>query len=254
MRLIATKLAPIPMTDPVLSPPPVFAIEEVDRSSPPTSATYFSAVSRLLRAGRRTQMPARDTALIYVLIGTGLFPLEIARLRVSDYLHRSGAVRERSTVRAEVAIKGYERPLLWANDRLRAAMDEYLTFRFENGHGLHRTRSYRHLNPHSRLFLSQCGRPFLIARTKLRAERCPGLLTLISKLRTVAEVDFNAHDARRAFARRMYDLGGDQEAIRVLLGVKKRCEFFRLIGLDADSLGTLSAPASRLAPMVRSVI
>lgn len=216
---------------------------------PPPRDAFAKSVSGLLRAAGRTKMPERDVALIYVLLGTGLYPLEIARLRVSDYLTPSGGVKQVSTVRRDVAVKGYERPLLWTNERIQAAMDAYLAFRVRRGHQLGSSDRYRGLNPASPIFLTNSGEPFLVPDGRNK-ESCTGLRSLIRKLTLVANVEFNARNARGAFARRMFDLGGDDEQIRQLIGVKKRCEFYRLIGLDPATVD----PAARLAPLMRAVV
>lgn len=224
-------------------------VPATERPPAPPSGGFEQSVSRLLTAARRTKMPERDAALVYVLLGTGLYPLEIARLRVSDYLTPSGAVKQVSALRRDVAVKGYERPLLWTNERLQAAVDEYLAFRVRRGHLLGTGDRYRGLRPKSPLFLTNSGAPLLVSDGR-GGESCTGLLSLIRKLTLDANVAFTARKARGAFARRMYDLGGDDEQIRQLIGVKKRCEFYRLIGLDPATVD----PASRLGPLMRAVV
>jgi len=194
-------------------------------------------------------MPERDVALIHVLLGTGLYPLEIARLRVSDYLTPSGLVKLVSTVRPDVAVRGYERPLLWTNERVQASLNDYLAFRKRRGHGVGTGERYRGMDPASPLFLTNSGEPFLLVNAQ-RRETCTGLLTLIRKLTLAANVVFTTRNARGAFARRMFDLGADDEQIRQLIGVKKRCEFYRLIGLDPDQV----EPTARLQPLIRVVL
>lgn len=211
---------------------------------------FTRSVACLLRAARRTKMPERDVALVYVLLGTGLYPLEIARLKVSDYLTASGEVRVVSTVRRDVALKGYERPLLWSNERIQEAMEAYLAFRVRRGHQVGRSDKYRRLNPASHLFLTNGGEPFLVSNGDSGDSCTDGLRSLIRKLSLSANVDLTARDARGAFARRMFELGGDDEQIRHLIGVKKRCEFYRLIGIDPTTVD----PAERLAPLMRAVV
>ncbi|MDR1662427.1 MAG: hypothetical protein LBR95_08415, partial [Azoarcus sp.] len=57
----------------------------------------------LHRAGLRSLAPLRDVALVHVALMTGAKPVEVARMRISDYLNRDGSVRSVSLVRARIA-------------------------------------------------------------------------------------------------------------------------------------------------------
>ena len=86
--------------------------------------------------------------------------IEIARLKVSDYLRPDGSVRESSVMRAEVAANGRARALFFRSARACAALDAYVHERLRRKLGLGDLSIYRGLHPDSSLFLTQEGRPF----------------------------------------------------------------------------------------------
>jgi site-specific recombinase XerD len=99
-----------------------------------------------------SEFPERDTALLYVLYGTGAMLTELASLKVSDYLTEAGAVREETLWRAEIAYNNRARPLFWVNQKVVDAVDAYLDARLQRGHGVTtRTAAYRWLDPDSPL-------------------------------------------------------------------------------------------------------
>jgi integrase len=99
--------------------------EEVRTSAHGVTALEDDQIERAAQFARETPCAMRNVALVYTLFGTGLTPIELARLEVRDYLKKRGTVRGRSTVRAEVAFNGRERPLLWVQERVVEAVDHY---------------------------------------------------------------------------------------------------------------------------------
>jgi hypothetical protein len=60
---------------------------------------------------------------------------------------------EKSWIAAEVAYNGKERPLWWSNTKVVNAIDKYLAYRVESGHGIAtRKAAYRGLDPESPYF------------------------------------------------------------------------------------------------------
>jgi hypothetical protein len=104
----------------------------------------------------------RDIALIYTLLCTGLKTMELALLEVGDYLDENGNVRRVSTLRGEVAASGIARPLYFNSTRAVASIDIYLEERLRRRLGTGVPGRFRGLDPKSRLFLTEAGRPFLI--------------------------------------------------------------------------------------------
>ncbi|WP_175873672.1 hypothetical protein [Burkholderia sp. BCC0397] len=105
-------------------------------------------IRRALKVAAVTgQAPLRDVALLSVLDSTGVTPNEAAKLFASDYLAVDGSVRVDSTRRPEIAFNGKSRPLVWANAKAREAVDDYLRYRREAGHGISTARAaYRGLD------------------------------------------------------------------------------------------------------------
>lgn len=57
------------------------------------------------------QAKKRDVALLWMAYGTGMMPIELAKLTVADYLAADGSVREESEIPAEIAFNNLARPL-----------------------------------------------------------------------------------------------------------------------------------------------
>lgn len=105
------------------------------------------------RAQCHTPTPERDAAMVWILLATGLRPLEIARMQVRDYVNGDGSVRRQSEVRAEVAVNGRSRPLYFSSAAACLAIDAYLAVRGAGREGA-QARPYRGLDPGQALFLA----------------------------------------------------------------------------------------------------
>lgn len=156
------------------------------------------------------QSPMRDVALLLVFYGTGLMPNEAAKLVVSDYLKADGAVRVDSTARAEIAFNGKPRPLVWANEKICRAIDDYLAYRLAARHGVTTApAAYRGLDPHGPLFLTGDGGPFAFTKRVTVAGAisysCESLTEIVRRLHQQAGIEGgNASAARRTFAVRLH--------------------------------------------------
>lgn len=179
-----------------------------------------------LRIRGRSQQPAEDLALYFILLATGARPLEIARLEVRDYVHPDGSVRRISEFRAEVTITGKARPLLFCSTRLEEALDAYLAARTVGGESLGSAGQYRGLAPASRLFLSASGQGFDIrpyGDGGQRRFRCRAIQETYRKLFRYAELkDVTALTVRHTVAHRLYARGADESQVGLLLGIADR--------------------------------
>lgn len=191
---------------------------------------------------RRSNCPIRDVALLLVLFSTAARPLEIARLKVDDYLNADGSVREESVMPPDAAIGGMARPLFFTSARTNAALDAYLADRVRQGHGIQPHATYRGLQPYSRLFLTSDGQPMAI-RCKgdgtRRQYHCRTILDIYRKLFLSAGLDgLSALAARRTAAHKLKQRGVQNSEIGMLLGLT-----------DADSIrNLLRTPANRRVP------
>lgn len=176
-------------------------------------------------AGVTGQSPERDVALLFVAYGTGLMPIELAKITIGDYLNQDGTVRIESSVREEIAFNGQSRPLFWANQRVQSALNAYLAERTRYGYGPGKAAEYRELSPVSPLFLAVDGQPFTFTRrvTKAGTESysCESLTQIIRRLHTQAGMAAgSALSARKSFMVRLAQNGIDARHIKECLGVK----------------------------------
>lgn len=108
---------------------------------------FDSVLAQLIRSTRGSTTMRRDRALIYLHMGTGLWPGEIAGLLVRDFIDARGNVVRTSMLRNEIARLGKGRPLLWVNATLVAAIVDYLEERRNLEIGTTNARTYRGLDP-----------------------------------------------------------------------------------------------------------
>lgn len=174
----------------------------------------------------RSNRPSHDLAMFLLLFVTGARPLEIARLEVRDYLNPDGSVRQESEMRAEAAIIGKARPLHFASTRLDDVLAPYLQERLDHKLGLGTTPAYRGLDPHSRLFLSLTGEGFKITQYGASGQRrflCRTILETYEKLFRYSELKgVTALSARRTVIARLYERGGDDDQVGLILGISER--------------------------------
>ncbi|WP_434716363.1 tyrosine-type recombinase/integrase [Paraburkholderia sp. A3RO-2L] len=190
---------------------------------------------------------ARNVALLMVIYGTGMMLTELARLPVSAYLKGDGSLLEKSKIAAEIAYNGKERPLWWTNTKVVNAIDKYLAYRIESGHGLTtRKGAYRGLDPESPLFLTGDGKPYRLMTRKTAtgavSYSCDSMSQLFRKLHSQAGIEgASAMSGRRTFAVRLHRLGFDLRHINKLLGHETLTATKRLIDADPVRLGTIVA-------------
>lgn len=191
----------------------------------------------ITKIARHSRCAERDTALLLILFSTAAKPLEIAQFEVRDYIDASGEVRLHSRLRADIAVNGKERPLLFCDTCLTAAIDTYLARRRADGMAVHDLSSFRGLQPDSRLFLSRTGQSMAVKQSG------PGSPHLVCK--EIHEIyrrifahgghsGINTAMARRLAAHRLQVNGANVEEIGAALGVKKLAVYKLLQSIDAD--------------------
>lgn len=192
------------------------------------------------RTRQRSPCPHRDVALLYVLLTTGARPLEIARLEVHDYLHADGSVREESVMRAEVAVNRKSRPLFFASEKAREAIDRYLAERAGQLPAVPLHAPYRRLDPQSRLFLTEKGTPFAIHSHGAQGQMrflCRGILETYRKIfRRIGLPGVSALSVRRTVATRMYERGAAEDQIGEILGISEKKSVRELLPKQRQSL------------------
>lgn len=180
------------------------------------------------------QSKERDVALLWVAYGTGMMPIEIAKLVVSDYLAADGSVREESEVRAEIAFNGIARPLYWSNKAVTSALNAYIASRAAHGA----------IDQTSPLFLTADRQPFTFTKRTTKAGTvsysCESLTQIIRRLHTQAGIEGgSALSARRTFGVRLHRKGYDLRHIQTLLGAQSMTAVKRMVEADPVRLGSI---------------
>lgn len=181
------------------------------------------------------QSKERDVALLWVAYGTGMMPIEIAKLLVGDYLAEDGSVRDESEIRADIAFNGIARPLFWSNKSVVNALNAYLAARTKDGFPTYRD---------SPLFLTAVGRPFTFTKritpAGVESYSCESLTQIIRRLHTQAGIEGgSALSARRTFGVRLHRKGYDLRHIQALLGAQSLTAVKRMVDADPVRLGSI---------------
>ncbi len=187
----------------------------------------ISNAMRRVRA--RTKTPERDVAMVWILLATGLRPLEVARLVVADYLNPDGSVRSESVVRADVALNGRSRVLYFTSAMACEAIDAYLFTRSQAASSSTSRESawlaaYRGLDPKEGLFLTESGMQFHVSVVASKT----GLRTLCQEVhyayrkifRRIGIRGLSALSVRRTVMARLQLRGATQRQIGELLGIR----------------------------------
>lgn len=174
---------------------------------------------------RAMDLPSATWRSFYTLFGTGATPLEIARLKIRDYLQPDGDVRRTATIRKEIAFNGSPRPLIWPGTVI-DAVEGYLQARATQRQGLTGRPAYRGFDPHSALFLTGDGSAFQIKTVKRGTRehhRCHSLLDLYRRIFQRAGVPgATTRSARRTMAYKLALRGATEAEIGKALGIKRK--------------------------------
>jgi len=205
----------------------------------------YSNEEILAAAGRvraYSNQPQRDVAMFLLLFATGIRPLEVARLKVVDYLQMDGHVRRVSVLSAEAAIGGMARPLHFASARLDQAMQAYLQERVGSSESRH-IDGYLSLNPDQSLFLAADGKGFAITTYVQEGQQrylCRPVLETYRKIFRYAALPGGTPRAVRAtVAARLYARGADDVQVGLLLGISHRSTVRQLFPRAKPTLAQL---------------
>lgn len=218
-----------------------------DEAAPPPACQVVLGADEVAAGARRLRSCCRsanrDIALIYTLLCTGLKTMELALLEVGDYLDENGDVRRVSTLRAEATASGIERPLFFNSSRAVASIDIYLEERIRRRLGTGEPTRFRGLDPKSRLFLTEAGKPFLITRRSSSDSRLTSKYlqaTLRQAFARAGWVGMTAQQARRQVALSLDRQGADRAQLQELLGLRSTRQVRRLISLPRVPLEVIS--------------
>lgn len=198
------------------------AVDELEESGRALTASEIRLVAE---AARRSRHGHRDHALVLTLFGTGTTPLEIAQLRVRDYLMADGDVRRQTILRKDVAFNKRVRPLIWT-EAVISAVEDYLQDRATRRQGLSGGCGYRGFDPNSTLFLTDSGTAFPIKTTREgngEHRLCHSLLDLYRRIFQRSGVPgASTRSARRTIASTLAQHGASEKEIGKTLGIKRR--------------------------------
>lgn len=206
------------------------------RGAPSWDGEFTEAVKSLRSQSENAN---RDVALLLLLFSTGAKPLEIAALRVRDYLTQDGQPRECTDIGRVQEGQSGRRPLYLLSQRLRSALDAYLEERFRRGLGVSGQPGYRGLAPDSGLFLTKAGRPFEV---KARGDDdprpiCPVLVATYRRILVRAGMPgMTMQSARRHVAQRLLARGATRHQVGELLGIVHQRSVQRLLRRAAPSI------------------
>jgi len=195
---------------------------------PPRILSDQEVRTMIHRAGRHSSFPLRDMALIHIVLATGARPLEVARLEIGDYLNPDGSVRASSVMRAAASVNRKERPLFFRSAAAVKAIDAYLGFRLiQQGKVLLSDVPYRGFEPMDRLFLNDCGQPYVVLCYGVEegGSRFLCRQMLDTYRRIFKRIDMHGLSAlilRRTVAVRLHARGADEEQIGLVLGITEK--------------------------------
>lgn len=181
----------------------------------------------------------RDVALLLLLFSTGAKPLEIASLRVRDYLTEDGQARECTAFDRPDHGQLGSRQFYFMSRRLCSALDAYLEERFRRSLGVSDQRTYRGLDPNSGLFLTKDGRPFEVKARNATDPRpcCPVLVATYRRILVRAGLPgMTMQSARRHVAQRLVARGATRRQVGELLGIVHQRSVKRLLSRAAPSI------------------
>lgn len=188
----------------------------------------------------------RDVALLLLIISTGAKPLEIARMRVCDYLDRAGTLREFAVPQTGGETGKGGRRLYFASQRLCDAIDAYLVERLRRGLGTSGGSDFRGLDPDSRLFMTKDGRPFAVKARGPHDPRpiCPVVVAICRRILTRAGLQgVTTHALRRQLAQRLTARGASRQRVGELLGIASTRSVGRLLRASAPTAAQLFCDA-----------
>lgn len=166
----------------------------------------------------------RDTAMVYLLFGAGLSPIELAQLKVREVLTPDGSIRKTTLIERalphEQGLEHATRAVILTAPRLQEALQGYVEARARR-QGASRRAAYRGLDPEGPLLLTDKGLPF---KTRLRRGGtvllCPRIFeTLSSIFRHAGWPGLRASAARRLLSQRLLGSGADVHEVQAMLGL-----------------------------------
>ena len=190
--------------------------------------------SIIQKAWMRSSAPLRDMALVHIALASGAKPIEIAQLRISDYLNWDGSVRMNSKMRVEISFNLRARPLYFKHPSLIRTIDAYLAERIESRNQcLASSMPCRGFDPKDPLFLDDSGNGFQVECIKGEFRdyyRCHPIQEVYRKIFTrTGRADITPLTIRRTVAVWLHNSGASLQQIGTLLGIADNKNVLKLL-------------------------
>lgn len=175
----------------------------------------------------KSRCSARDAVVLLLGLTCGMRITEIARLRLSDVLTRSGQLRSEVPLRASTTKGGRSRNVYLTHPQTRLALLRYFDTLQRISEENEKARAYRGLNPEAPLIVADSGRGYqlirkrrtLVSGKKVEYFAADGLQAYVSSLyRKLGMEGFTSHSGRRSFATQLVQSGEDIATVQTLLG------------------------------------
>lgn len=181
----------------------------------------------LLARAKEGQHGIRNHSIVWHSFGCALRVTEIALLKVSDVITRSGEIKEVVQLPGTYTKNGKARYFFQVDPEQRKALEEYLEYRAT--HGVHTnpgSKEYRSLRPDSKLYIARGGGFALSIKiheredgTVAKYDVSSSLQQLLTRLiQKTGAKNGSSHSGRRTFATRLDAKGVDETLIQAVLG------------------------------------
>ena len=196
---------------------------------------------------RNTEQNAElNAALIAAAALWGLKASELSLVEVGDILTAKGELKRKWILRKEVSFNRYVRELYTEHESLVNYLNRYLEFRVNNRFGTTNIGEYRGLDPASRLFLTDKGKPFNFTRRSAKAEgetnlQPTGMNNYFKRLiKNSCISDLSFRDFRSSIAVNMYREGSSntriKKTIMEYLGIRSYDALMKILNSDPKSI------------------
>lgn len=200
-------------------------------------------LKKLLFVVSLTRNPERNTLIVWLLFGAGLRVTEVASIRIEDVLWPSGKIRTEVRIPAAYTKNSEAGHVFFYNSNLICALEAYIALRQQKRLRVTPNSStYRGLQPHSQLILSENGTGYSLKRKKrINAEgetveysAADTLQSMISSWGKEAGIpNFASHSGRRTFAMRLANTKSvDEDQLRSLMRHSSNDMLYEYVEVD----------------------
>lgn len=183
----------------------------------------------------------RDLAILRLLYGLPVRPIEICRFSTNDFANEQGQVlpNENAVIRAEIAFNGRERPMPILDPTLIEALQTWVSWRIEHQWGL---TSTGYIDVDSKFFQSKKDHAFSVSTSYNNGapkHNCENINRIIRKRLKINGVTGSVDSAMRTWTLDRYREGRSLLAIKELRGDSSIETVKSIVGKDPIRLAAL---------------